>query len=34
MNHHHHLAIAYLITWLLQLGYLGGILAGWRRLRR
>ncbi len=33
MNHRH-LVLAYLITWLLQLGYLGGILVGWRRLRR
>ena len=32
MNHRH-LILAYLVTWLLQLGYLGTILAGWRRLR-
>jgi hypothetical protein len=32
MNHRH-LILAYLVTWLLQLGYLGTVLVGWRRLR-
>ena len=31
MNHRH-LILAYLVTWLLQLGYLGTVLVGWRRL--
>jgi len=30
---HRHLILAYLVTWLLQLGYLGTVLVGWRRLR-
>lgn len=29
-----HLVIAYCLTWILQLGYLGYILRGWRRLRK
>ena len=29
-----HLIVAYCLTWLLQLGYLGMILTGWRRLRK
>jgi hypothetical protein len=32
MNHRH-LILAYLVTWLLQLGYLGTVVVGWRRLR-
>jgi hypothetical protein len=32
MNHRH-LILAYVVTWLLQLGYLGTVLVGWRRLR-
>lgn len=32
MNHRH-LILAYLVTWLLQLGYLGTVLVGWRRMR-
>jgi hypothetical protein len=32
MNHRH-LILAYLVTWLLQLGYLSTVLVGWRRLR-
>lgn len=31
MNHRH-LVLAYVVTWALQLGYLGTILFGWRRL--
>ncbi len=29
-----HLVIAYCLTWFLQLGYLGIVLMGWRRLRK
>ncbi len=32
MNHQH-LILAYLVTWLLQLGYFGAVLLGWRRTR-
>ncbi len=32
MNHRH-LILAYLVTWLLQLGYFSTILVGWRRMR-
>lgn len=32
MNHRH-LILAYLVTWLLQLGYFITILVGWRRMR-
>lgn len=31
---HRHLILAYAVTWLLQLGYLGTIVLGWRRLRK
>lgn len=31
---HRNLILAYVITWLLQLGYLGYVLLGWRRLRK
>lgn len=29
-----HLIFAYCLTWILQLGYLGIVLAGWRRMRK
>lgn len=29
-----HLIAAYCFTWFMQLGYLGLVLAGWRRLRK
>ena len=32
MNHRHFM-LAYLVTWFLQLGYLGTILVGWQRSR-
>jgi hypothetical protein len=31
---HRNLILAYLLTWALQLGYLGRVLLGWRRARR
>jgi hypothetical protein len=31
---HRNLILAYVITWVLQLGYLGTIVLGWRRSRK
>jgi len=31
---HRNLILAYVITWVLQLGYLGSIALGWRRTQK
>jgi hypothetical protein len=31
---HRHLILAYVITWIIQLGYLGNISLGWRRTQK
>ncbi len=31
---HRNLILAYVITWVLQLGYLGSIILGWRRSQK